>query len=198
MEISARRLAGVLRALLVHPLPVVARIHGPVRAGGLGIVAACDLAIADDTVTYAFTEARLGLTPAVISLSVLPRMTARVARTTFLTAESFDSSIALESGLITHAVPSDRLDQTVDLLVAALATCERQGLAATKRLLNADALAYFDDRMEEMITLSTELFASDVARTHLSKFARCPTVRIDHFRDAASHSEAQTTDKDGQ
>lgn len=60
----------------------MARIHGPVRAGGLGIVAACDLAVASDEVTYAFTEARLGLAPAVISLSVLPRMKARAAGTT--------------------------------------------------------------------------------------------------------------------
>jgi enoyl-CoA hydratase/carnithine racemase len=172
MEVSAQRLAGLLRALLAHPLPVLARIHGPVRAGGLGIVAACDLAVASDDVTYAFTEARLGLTPAVISLSVLPRMNARVAGTTFLTAETFDARTALDSGLITHAVSPDRLDDTVDDLVAGLTACERQGLEATKRLLNADALMYLDDRVDDMVALSAELFASDVSRRHLAAFLR--------------------------
>ncbi|GAA1506929.1 enoyl-CoA hydratase-related protein [Nocardioides humi] len=172
MEVSAHRLAGLLRAILAHPLPVVARIHGPVRAGGLGIVAACDLAVAGDDVTYAFTEARLGLTPAVISLSVLPRMSARVAGTAFLTAGTFDARTALESGLITHAVRPELLDEAVDELVAGLTACERQGLEATKRLLNADALMYLDDRMDDMVALSAELFASDVARRHLSGYVR--------------------------
>jgi len=149
----------------------VARIHGPVRAGGLGIVAACDLAVASDEVTYAFTEARLGLAPAVISLSVLPRMKARAAGTTFLTAETFDARTALDSGLITHVVEPDQLDHAVAHLVAGLTSCERQGLEATKRLLNSDALMYLEDRVDDMAALSAELFSSDVARRHLAPFA---------------------------
>lgn len=172
MEASAQRLADLIRMILAHPLPIVARVHGPVRAGGLGIVAACDLAVAADEVTYSFTEARLGLTPAVISLSVLPRMSPRHAGTTFLTAETFGAVKALGSGLITHAVPSDQLDATVADLVAHLTAGERQGLEATKRLLNADALMYLDDRMDGAVALSAELFGSDVARRHLAAFAR--------------------------
>ncbi|KRB75144.1 hypothetical protein ASE01_17030 [Nocardioides sp. Root190] len=171
METTAHRLADLIRMILAHPLPIVARVHGPVRAGGLGIVAACDLAVAADDVTYAFTEVRLGLTPAVISLSVLSRMDPRQVGASFLTAATFGARRALESGLITHAVPSDQLDDTVHDLVGRLTAGERQGLEATKRLLNADALMYLDDRMEGAVALSAELFGSDIARRHLAAFA---------------------------
>ncbi|GAA4382797.1 enoyl-CoA hydratase family protein [Actinomadura verrucosospora] len=172
MDVSAHRLAGVIRAILSHPLPVIARLHGPVRAGGLGIVAACDLAMACDDLTYALTEARLGLTPAVISLSALPRMSARVARTTFLTAATFDSQLALDSGLITHVVSREHLERATEDLTASLTAGERQGLEATKRLPNADVLIYFDDRVDEMVSLSAALFGSETARSHLAAFLR--------------------------
>ncbi|MFD7023997.1 enoyl-CoA hydratase-related protein [Promicromonospora sukumoe] len=169
MSVSARRLAEVLRDLLALPKPVVARVHGPVRAGGIGLVAACDVAISADQITYAFTEARLALAPAVISLAVLPRMTPRAASRTFLTGAQFTAAEAADWGLVTKAVPLDDLDAEVDAVLAGLAAGDPQGLAATKALLNADTLARFDAQVDDVVTSSADLFASPRARAAMEK-----------------------------
>jgi enoyl-CoA hydratase/carnithine racemase len=172
MTDSARRLADVLRAVLALPKPVVARVHGPVRAGGIGLVAACDVAISADRITYAFTEARLALAPAVISLTVLPRMTPRAASRTFLTGTPFTAAEAAAWGLVTHTVPLDDLDTEVTAVLAGLAAGDPQGLAATKKLLNADALARFDAHVDDAVTTSAELFGSDPARAAMAKLLK--------------------------
>ncbi|MEU4361307.1 enoyl-CoA hydratase-related protein [Promicromonospora sp. NPDC023987] len=172
MTRSARRLAEVLRAILALPKPVVARVHGPVRAGGIGLVAACDVAITADHITYAFTEARLALAPAVISLAVLPRMTPRAASRTFLTGASFTAADAAAWGLVTDAVPAADLDQAVDAVLADLAAGDPQGLAATKELLNADLLTRFDTHVDDAVTGSAELFGSERARTAMERLLR--------------------------
>jgi enoyl-CoA hydratase/methylglutaconyl-CoA hydratase len=169
MTDSARRLADVLRAVLALPKPVVARVHGPVRAGGIGLVAACDIAISADRITYAFTEARLALAPAVISLAVLPRMTPRAASRTFLTGAPFTAAEAAEWGLVTRTVPLDDLDQEVTAVLAGLAAGDPQGLAATKELLNADALARFDAHVDDAVATSAKLFGSEPARAAMAK-----------------------------
>ena len=104
MEDGARALVALQRRIVGHSLPVVTRLAGPVRAGGLGIVAASDIVICSDDVTFAFTEVRLALTPAVISLTVLPRLTQRAAADTFLTGRSFGADEAAAMGLVTRAV----------------------------------------------------------------------------------------------
>lgn len=172
MTDSARRLAEVLRAVVALPKPVVARVHGPVRAGGIGLVAACDVAISADTVSYAFTEARLALAPAVISLTVLPRMTPRAAARTFLTGAPFTAEEAAGWGLVTRAVPPDGLDHEVDAVLAGLAASDQQGLAATKELLNADLLARFDAHVDDAVSVSAELFGSERARAAMSRLLR--------------------------
>lgn len=172
METSARRLAEVLRAILTVPLPVVARVHGPVRAGGIGLVAACDVAVSADTLTYAFTEARLGLAPSVISLAVLPRMTPRAASRTFLTGATFTAAEAAAHGLVTDAVPPDALDGAVDAVLADLAAAHPQGLAATKALLNADLLTRFDAHVDDAVETSSALFASEPARAAMARLLR--------------------------
>ena len=80
MEEGTKAIVALQRLIVTHPKPVVTRLAGPVRAGGLGIVAASDVSICQDDVTFAFTESRLGLAPAVISLTVLPRLVAASAR----------------------------------------------------------------------------------------------------------------------
>ena len=169
MTASARRLADVLRDLLALPKPVVARVHGPVRAGGIGLVAACDVAISADQITYAFTEARLALAPAVISLAVLPRMTPRAAQRTFLTGAQFTAAEAAEWGLVTRSVPLDDLDAEVDAVLDGLAAADPQGLAATKELLNADVLARFDAHVDDVVVSSAELFGSPRARAAMER-----------------------------
>lgn len=172
MEVGARRLAEVLRAVLALPKPVVARVHGPVRAGGIGLVAACDVAISADQVTYAFTEARLALAPAVISLAVLPRTTPRAASRTFLTGASFSAADAATWGLVSQAVPLGGLDREVDAVLAGLAEADPQGLAATKELLNADLLTRFDAQVDQAVQGSAELFGSERARAAMERLLR--------------------------
>jgi enoyl-CoA hydratase/carnithine racemase len=170
MEKGARRLVALQRKLVTMDKPVVARVHGPVRAGGLGIVAACDVAISADTVSYAFTEVRLGLAPAVISLTVLPRLTDRAAARYFLTGDSFDAAEAERIGLITSAVPADDLDTAVDAVVDSWRQASLQGLRETKALLNRRLVHSIDDFGELVIRQSARLFGSDEAIEAMNAF----------------------------
>lgn len=170
MEEGARALVALQRAILTHRCPVVTRLAGPVRAGGLGIVAASDVVVCSDDVTFAFTEVRLALTPAVISLTVLPRLTGRGAADTFLTGRSFGAAEATRMGLVTRAVAPDRLDDEVATVCADLSKGHPQGLRETKALLARPVLAHLDANAEEMATLSARLFGSDGAREAMTAF----------------------------
>lgn len=170
MDEGTRALVELQRRIVAHPKPVVTRLAGPVRAGGLGIVCASDIAICADDVTFAFTESRLGLAPAVISLTVLPRLTSRAAHDTLLTGRTFDAVEAAEMGLVTRSVPADRLDAAVDEACAELLKAHPQGLAETKALLAHDLVARIDDRAEDLIRLSARLFASEGAREAMQAF----------------------------
>lgn len=170
MEEAAAGIIGIMRGIVAHPKPVVVRLGGPVRAGGLGIVAAADVAICGDDVTFAFTESRLGLAPAMISLTVLPRLTSRAACDTFLTGRTFDAAEAAAMGLVTRAVPPDALDDEIAQVCADLMQAHPQGLAETKALLARELLARLDTEGDEMATLSARLFASDGAREAMTAF----------------------------
>lgn len=170
MEEGARAIVDLQRRILTHPLPVVTRLAGPVRAGGLGIVAASDVVICSDEVTFAFTESRLALAPAVISLSVLPRLTSRAAYDTFLTGRTFDAAEAAAMGLVTRSVPDAYLDETVSQTCAELAKAHPQGLRETKALLARPLLANLEANAEEMVALSARLFGSDEAREAMLAF----------------------------
>jgi enoyl-CoA hydratase/carnithine racemase len=170
MEEGARALVEMQRLIVTHPKPVVTRLAGPVRAGGLGIVAASDVALCQDDVTFAFTESRLGLAPAVISLTVLPRLTSRAAADTFLTGRTFDAAEAASMGLVTRAVPADGLDEAVAEVCASLMQAHPQGLRETKALLARDLLARIDAQAADMAALSARLFGSDGAREAMEAF----------------------------
>ncbi len=170
MEAGARAMVALQRQLAALPVPVVVRLDGPVRAGGLGIVGAADVVLAADTVSFALTESRLGLAPAVVSLTLLPRMTARGIALTALSGADFDAHQAVAYGLVTRAVPPDALDAALDELVAELGQTTRQGLRETKQLLNAALLARIDELGEQVATQSARLFASDEARAAMRAF----------------------------
>jgi len=87
----AREMTALLRAIVESPLPVIAAINGHVRAGGFGLIGACDIAVAGPRSTFALTEARIGLAPAIISLTLLPKITPRAAARYYLTGEMFDA-----------------------------------------------------------------------------------------------------------
>lgn len=170
MEEGARGLIALLRQIAAHPKPVVAVLAGPVRAGGIGIIGACDVVVAAEEATFAFTEARLGLAPAAISLTTRSRMTERAASLTYLSGETFDAAEAARIGLVTQAVPAADLGTAVDSVLASIAKSSPQGLRETKRLLNARMLAEIDEHGEDLAALSARLFGSDEARAAMRAF----------------------------
>ncbi len=170
MEKAAGVLVDLQRRIAALSKPVVTRLHGNVRAGGIGIVAASDIAISASDATYAFTEVRLGLTPAAISLSVLPRMTDRAASLTFLTGEVFDGTTAAEMGLVTKAVPEDELDTEVRQVCAALTKGNPQGLRETKQLLGGPLVERIDRLGGDLAKLSARLFGSAEAKGAMLAF----------------------------
>jgi len=170
MEQAAGVLVELQRRIVTLPKPVVVRAHGHVRAGGIGLVAAADIAISADDATYAFTEVRLGLTPAAISLTVLPRMTNRAAARAFLTGDVFTGREAVAMGLVTTAVVEDELNAEVDEVCASLAKGTPQGLRETKLLLGRHLVARIDEHGADLARLSARLFGSDEARAAMQAF----------------------------
>jgi enoyl-CoA hydratase/methylglutaconyl-CoA hydratase len=170
MEEGARRIVELQRLICTMSKPVVTRLHGAVRAGGIGIVAASDVAIASEDATFALTEVKLGLAAAIISLTVHHRMNPRAAALTTLGGEVFSGADAAAYGLVTTAVPGDRIDDEVEQVCGSLATGAPQGLRESKRILNRDLVARIDAHGEEMAALSATLFASDAAREAMTAF----------------------------
>jgi enoyl-CoA hydratase/carnithine racemase len=170
MTEGARALVDLQRTILTHPKPVLTRLAGPVRAGGLGVVAASDLVLCADEVTFAFTESRLALAPAVISLTVLPRLTSRAAYDVFLSGRTFDAAEAAAMGLVTRSVPAAELDDAIAETTAGLLAARPQGLRETKGLLARGVLEHLEANAEDMIALSARLFGSDEAREAMLAF----------------------------
>jgi len=164
----ARELAQLLRRILKLPIPVIAAVDGHVRAGGLGLVGACDIAVAGHASTFALTEARIGVAPSIISLTLLPKMTARAAGRYFLTGEKFGAAEAAEMGLITIA--ADDVAATVASLAADIGKGSPQGLAASKALTTAAILDAFDRDADELTEQSARLFVSEEAREGMMAF----------------------------
>jgi methylglutaconyl-CoA hydratase len=156
----------ILDQIRTSPKPVVAKLAGPARAGGVGIVAAADIAIAATTATFAFTEVRIGVVPAVISVTVLPRLLPRAAHELFLTGETFDATRAATIGLINSAVPAESLDAEVTRYTDMLALGGPVALAATKALLRSEPSDF-----ATMLKLSAEFFASEEGQEGITAFA---------------------------
>ncbi|MFG1641003.1 enoyl-CoA hydratase family protein [Amycolatopsis sp. NPDC049252] len=162
----------ILEQLWSSPKPVVARLAGPARAGGIGMVAACDIAVAVPEATFAFSEVRIGVVPAVISLTVLPRLNARAAHELFLTGDTFDARRAVEIGLLNSTVPAEELDGEVARFVKALAQGGPNALAATKALLSRPRPATPSDGFDDMLGLSAKFFASEEGQEGILAFAQ--------------------------
>ncbi|MEU6538046.1 enoyl-CoA hydratase family protein [Streptomyces sp. NPDC047000] len=183
---------GLLRQLVELPKPVVARVTGHVRAGGLGLLAACDIAAGGDGATFAFTEVRIGVAPAVISLPLLPRTDPRALARYYLTGERFGAAEAARIGLLTVAAPAGgtgadadggsdavaapdtdpyaALDAVLEPVLDGLRRSAPEALAETKRLLTARVLESFDRDAALLTALSARLFASPQAREGMTAF----------------------------
>ncbi|WP_030059026.1 MULTISPECIES: enoyl-CoA hydratase family protein [Streptomyces] len=176
--VGPRGLVELQRAIVDCAKPVIAVIDGHVRAGGLGLVGAADLAIAGPASTFAFTEVRLGLAPAVISLPLRPKLEPRAASRYYLTGEVFDAAEAARIGLITSATESAE-DTGVVLkgLLDALRQGSPQGLAESKRLANADVVRSFERDADELVELSARLFGSAEAQEGMRAFLEKRSAR---------------------
>ena len=170
MDEGTRRIVALQRLIVSMDKPVVTRLGGADRAGGIGIVAASDIVVAAEDATFALTEVKLGLAAAIISLTVHARMNPRAAALTTLGGEVFTGAEAAAYGLVTKAVAADDLDAEVARVCASLATGAAQGLRESKRILNRDLLARIDAHGDEMAELSSRLFASDEAREAMTTF----------------------------
>jgi enoyl-CoA hydratase len=168
MASGTQRVTALLRSIVALRKPVVGSIDGHVRAGGLGLVGACDIVLAGPASTFAFTEVRLGLAPAMISLTTLPRMDPRAASRYYLTGETFDAPTAARIGLVTEAV--DDIDAGTMTVLDALRAASPQGLRETKPLLTPAILAGFDATANDLAELSARLFGSAEAAEGMAAF----------------------------
>lgn len=164
-------MSGVVQLLWDSPRPVICRVNGAARAGGIGLVAACDIAIAAERATFAFSEVRIGVVPAVISVPCLRRMPSRAAAEYFLTGEVFDARRAAEIGLLTRAVSADDLDAEVARYAGMLLRGAPDALAGTKRVLREVPARGVAAGLARMAELSGQFFGSDEAREGMSAFA---------------------------
>jgi methylglutaconyl-CoA hydratase len=128
--------ADLLQRLWTYPKPVVAALNGHVRAGGLGLVAAADVAVSVTSATFAFTEVRIGVVPAIISVLCLRRMSPADAHRFLLTGEQFDPAQARAAGLIVDVVADGELDTTIDALLGQFRLCQPEALRQTRELLH--------------------------------------------------------------
>lgn len=163
-----RDMVGLLRGILELPKPVIGVVDGHVRAGGMGLVGACDMVVAGPRATFALTEVRLGLAASIISLTVLPRMVPRAAGRYFLTGERFGPQEAMDTGLVTFVAeqPAERAAE----LVSDLQECSPQGLAESKHLLTMGMLGDFDRHAEALAARSARLFGSPEAAEGVAAF----------------------------
>ncbi|HET7220777.1 MAG TPA: enoyl-CoA hydratase-related protein [Vicinamibacterales bacterium] len=152
---DAEDLARMLELLDCLPVPVIARVHGAALGGGAGLVAVCDVAVAADTTMFAFSEARLGIVPAVISPYVVAKIGVSCARELFLTAARFDAHRAKEIGLVHAVVPEAKLDATIDTYLRDILACAPSALAVAKRLVREVQ----GRRPDEVIGLTTSTIA---------------------------------------
>ncbi len=146
-RMDARRLADMLRTIYLTPKPVIARVHGDAYAGGMGLLAACDIAVAVASAGFCLSETRLGLIPATISPYVIRAMGQNAARRYCLTAERFDAAEALRIGLLHAVVAPEALDTKVNEIIAALMLTSAAAVRDAKRLVREVAPRTLDETL---------------------------------------------------
>lgn len=153
---DAHALAAMFRAIQQCPKPVIARVHGPAFGGGVGLVAACDMAFATESATFCLSEVKLGLLPAVISPFVLKKIGETHARRYFLTAEKFSASEAHRIGLVSEVLPDEAaLDHQLETVLAALCANGPEAISQSKVLI--EQVCRFD--WERAVDITTKLIA---------------------------------------
>ncbi|TFW27785.1 enoyl-CoA hydratase/isomerase family protein [Massilia horti] len=168
---DALRLADMLYTIYRCPRPVVAKVQGDCYAGGMGLVAACDIVVASEAANFCLSEAKLGLIPATISPYVIKAMGEQAARRYFLSAERFDSREAKRMGLAHEVVPPEALDETVAGIVATLCRNSPHAVREAKKLVRDMAGRAVDEALlADTASRIAEIRASDEAREGVAAF----------------------------
>ena len=168
---QANRLADMLMTIYRSPKPVIAVVNGPALGGGVGVIAACNIAIAADTAFFALSEARLGLIPAAISPFVIRAIGARQAERYFLTGERFSAETAQALGLLHVTTPAETLESKVDAMIDELLRCGPAAQSECKRLINAVAGGTIDaPLMQEVATRIARVRASPEGQEGITAF----------------------------
>jgi len=162
-------MVGALRRLMDAEVPTIAAVTGAARAGGIGLMASCDLVVVQRDLTFALTEVRIGVAAAIISVPILRRASGSRLAAALLTGEVFDAEFARDVGLVTHVV--DDVDATVTALCAGIRMGAPRAVAETKRLLRTVPTMERDEAFENMRRLSDVLFASPDAAEGMAAFA---------------------------
>ncbi len=170
-KVDARRLAGMLYAIYECEKPVIALVHGACMGGGVGLVAACDIAIAADDAFFALSEVRLGIIPAVISPFVLRAIGERQARRFFLTGERFDAGVAKAIGLVHQICLKAQLEATLEAMIKSLLAAGPAAQKEAKALIRAVAdRPLGEDVLEETAGLIARIRASAEGKEGVTAF----------------------------
>ena len=170
-ESAPRALAALLTSVLEHPKPLIACVQGDVFGGGNGLVAACDIAVVTASARFAFSEVRLGVAPAVVSVVCLMRMRPRDAARLMLTGERVSAAVVHDAGLITEVVAAEEVEARVRAYADQLMRGGPKALTATKALLRRVPQMSSADAFEWTASLSPQLFASPEGREGMAAFA---------------------------
>lgn len=169
--LNAASMPDMLNDIWESPKPVLARINGHARAGGIGLLGACDIAVAVEDATFSFSEVRIGVAPAIISVVTVPKIGITKAMELFLTGDTFTAREAAAMGLINAAVPATELDAAVSQYVESLLKGGPNALAECKRLVRDVPGRPVAEMLHVMAERSARLFASEEAREGMTAFA---------------------------
>jgi enoyl-CoA hydratase/carnithine racemase len=167
---DAPGIPAILQTILDSPKPVIAKLNGPARAGGLGIVAACDIAVAADDATFSFTEVRIGVAPAMIAVACVPRLTPRAISRYLLSGETFGAEEAVRIGLLTATWPAADFEAGLEGILDGLRKAEPRAVARTKALLAELRTLPRDEAFALTERLSAQFFASPEAAEGRASF----------------------------
>jgi methylglutaconyl-CoA hydratase len=167
---GAGSFGDLLLSLWDYPKPVVAAINGHVRAGGFGLLAAADVSVGVDSATFSFSEVRLGLVPALISVLCLRKMTSSSASRYLLTGELFDSPAAVASGLLGSSVAAGQLDESLDHVLGLFQQCEPEALRVTRDLLRRVPSMDVAAGLQHTAEVSAAFFGTEAAAEGIAAF----------------------------
>ena len=170
-EDDSRALSDLFRTIRRAPFNVVARVNGHAIAGGMGLMLACDYAVAVDTARFGFPETRIGMVPAIVSVYLAERVGGLVMRDLLLRGHLVDAHAALDLGLLSDVVPESGLDERVDEFVSELAAKPSpQAVAATKRLIDDIAGRPFDEALDLAVKANADARSSQDCRDGIAAF----------------------------